>query len=319
MKSTCLVIPLLFAAAILTAPSCAGQNAPPPPAPPGLEVQHDVEMGTGGGRPLLAEIICSATPSTTPRPAVLCIHGGGWSSGTQKEAGWLARGAMLARHGYFVAVIEYRLAKEAKWPAQIEDCKLAVRWLRANAAKYNVDPNHIGCWGGSAGGHLVACLGTMGDVARYEGDGGYSGVSSKVQAVVDYSGPVDFRDGTFGNGSPAVSDQQKKGDAGMAQNFLGKSFQADPALWRDASPISYVQPGDPPFLLVYGDKDAVVSLAQATTFADALKKAGVPVEAIVDKNAGHVMGNVPGGPLPEINMQTLDADVVSFFDKYLKD
>jgi acetyl esterase/lipase len=100
---------------------------------------------------------------------VIVIHGGGWSKGTYKDH----VGINLAMKGYFVANVEYRLSGEAKWPAQIEDCKMAVRWLRANAAKYNIDPNHIGCMGSSAGGHLAACLGTMGDDKKFEGNGGY--------------------------------------------------------------------------------------------------------------------------------------------------
>ena len=113
---------------------------------------------------------------------------GGWIGGTYHWGGIVH----LAQTGYFAASIEYRLDNVAKWPAQIEDCKLAVRWLRANAGKYHVDPNRIGVWGGSAGGHLVLCLGTMAEVKEYEGDVGYPGVSSAVQAVVDYYGPTDL-------------------------------------------------------------------------------------------------------------------------------
>src|SRR6202012_4574115 len=102
-------------------------------------------------------------------------------------------------HGYFLASIEYRLRPKYKWPAQIEDCKLAVRWLRANAAKYHIDPDRIGCWGHSAGGHLVACMGTMDD-PKLEGTGGYPGVSSKVQAVADFDGVEDFT--AYGSGLP---------------------------------------------------------------------------------------------------------------------
>src|SRR5580693_4221442 len=150
-------------------------------------VQHFVVFGKGGNSDLHADI---AWPKdvTGPLPAIIHIHGGGWVGGTY-HGGGIER---LAQEGYFAATIEYRLDNVAKWPAQIQDCKCAVRWLRANAAKYNVDPNRIGVIGESAGGHLVACLDTMDGVKDYEGDGGWTGVSSAVQAVVDYYGPTDF-------------------------------------------------------------------------------------------------------------------------------
>jgi acetyl esterase/lipase len=146
-----------------------------PPVPEGIEVQHDVVIGKGGTQDLHAEI---AYPkgATKPLPAIIYIHGGGWIGGSYKHTSFMK----IATHGYFGASIEYRFSNVAKWPAQIQDCELAVRWLRANAAKYNVDPNRIGAWGDSAGGHLVACLGTMADVKEYQGDGGYPGVSGAV-------------------------------------------------------------------------------------------------------------------------------------------
>src|SRR5476649_877934 len=185
----CLLACLALALPVLLPAQTVTNSTPTPyrPPPEGIVALHDVVFGKGGDRDLHAEI---AYPKDAKGPlaAVIYIHGGGWIAGSQKQAPILE----LAKNGFFAASIEYRLSNVAKWPAQIQDCKLAVRWLRANAAQYHVDPNRIGVWGASAGGHLVTCLGTMADVKAFEGDGGYPGVSSAVQAVVDFYGPTDF-------------------------------------------------------------------------------------------------------------------------------
>ncbi|HEY6170256.1 MAG TPA: alpha/beta hydrolase, partial [Verrucomicrobiae bacterium] len=184
---------LILAFVLATTVSCRPQQE----IPPGIEVLHDVEYGRIGERALHLEIARPKNPPAKPAPAVLWIHGGGWEGGTHKQNGVLA----FAGKGWFAASVEYRLSGEAKWPAQIEDCKLAIRWLRANAAKWNVDPNRIGVWGISAGGHLVACLGTMDERAGFD-VGAHTNFSSRVQAVVDYCGPVEFIEGVGGIVSP---------------------------------------------------------------------------------------------------------------------
>ena len=288
--------------------------APPPlqqsarPAPPNVEFIHDVEIGTGGGRTLHAEIARPKNPPATPMPAVLWIHGGGWSHGSQKGNG----AVLLATKGYFTASIEYRLSDEAKWPAQIEDCKLGVRWLRANAAKYNINPDRIGCWGSSAGGHLVACLGTMDD-PKFEGNGGYPGVSSRVQAVCDFYGPTDFSAGSAG-----IQSATGEKDASALLGLFGAPFKEKPELWKNGSPILYVKPGNPPFLIAHGDKDITVPIAQSENLMTALKKAGVPVELMVVKGGGHDFKAVRGEPPPEPDRKTIHDAVAAFFDKYLK-
>ncbi|MCX7825635.1 MAG: alpha/beta hydrolase, partial [Verrucomicrobiae bacterium] len=198
MKSFRIAVLLLAAATLSDAAEPASQTAArkaPPKArvPEGVEVIADVVIGKGGDRDLHVDIARPKNPPQAPMPAVLWIHGGGWSGGSHKGN----RAMMLATRGYFTASVEYRLSGEAKWPAQIEDCKHAVRWLRANAAKYNVNPDRIGCWGSSAGGHLCAFLGVSGDKPEFEGKGGYAGVSSRVQAVVDYCGPADMTEGSL--------------------------------------------------------------------------------------------------------------------------
>jgi acetyl esterase/lipase len=286
-------------------PSPATNAAPVyPPPPAGIVVLHDVVIGRGGDRDLHAEI-AYPQDATGPLPAVIYIHGGGWSGGSYKDMPVL----QLAKAGYFAASIEYRLSNVAKWPAQIQDCKLGVRWLRANAAKYHVDPNRIGAWGGSAGGHLVACLGTMADVKDYEGDGGYPGVSSAVQAVVDFFGPTDFTD-------PRI-DLYPPSSVRLAEGLFGVSHDQNPELWKSGSPTAYVKAGDPPILIVHGDADQVVPVAQAILFDAALTQAGVPHQLIIVKNGGHGFAPRPGTTIVPGNGE-IDQAVYAFLAKYLK-
>lgn len=313
MKPARLAFLLLLAATVVCFAEAPTQPAAPkrPPkffVPPGVEVIHDVEIGTGGGRTLHAEIARPKNPPPPPLPAVLWIHGGGWSGGSHKgnAAMW------LATKGYFTASIEYRLSGEAKWPAQIEDCKLGVRWLRANAAKYNVNPDRIGCWGSSAGGHLVACLGTMDD-PQFEGTGGCADVNSRVQAVVDFCGPADFTVGSAG-----IQGTTGDRDAQALFGLFGAPFKEKPAAWKQGSPVHYVKAGNPPFLIVHGDKDKTVPHAQSEHLAAALQQAGVPVEFITVKGGGHGMNAAPSDPPAEPDRNALQAAVLAFFDKQLK-
>jgi len=291
--SGCLLLFLTFA---LTAPVLAQTHAPATnaapvyPAPPKGIADLHAEMAW-------------PKDATAPMPAVIYIHGGGWIGGSYKGGPLLH----LAQTGYFAASIEYRLSNVAKWPAQIEDCKLAVRWLRANAAHYHVDPNRIGVWGESAGGHLVTCLGTMADVKDYEGTGGYPGVSSAVQAVVDFYGPTDFT--VHGIYTPEASR--------LTQGLFGVPRDQNPGLWKSGSPIDYVKAGDPPMLLVHGDSDNLVPLAQSTTFDAALTQAGVPHQLLIVKNAGHGFGPKPG-TLIDPTKAGIQKAVDSFLAKYLK-
>jgi acetyl esterase/lipase len=302
--SALLLLVLPFSAAAQT--NAPPFNPPPayPPPPPGVAALHDVVIGKGGGRDLHAEVAYPAN-APGPFPAVIYIHGGGWIGGDYRQAPI----ALLAKSGYFAATIEYRLSREAKWPAQIEDCKLAVRWLRANAAKYHVNPNRIGVWGASAGGHLVACLGTMADEKKYEGDGGYPGVSSAVQAVVDFFGPTDFTNLTPQVYTPAAIK--------FTEEMFGVTHDQDPDLWKSGSPLYYVKAGDPPMLLVHGDSDGLVPLAQSTEFDAALTKAGVPHQFVIVKNADH--GFRPKvGMLIQPSPREITKIVFDFLAKYLK-
>jgi acetyl esterase/lipase len=301
------LVTLLFLLLFPLAFACGQTNSPAISTTPGspqsgIVMLSDVVFGQGGGHDLHADI---AYPrgAATPLPAVIYIHGGGWIGGSYKGGPIV----QLAEAGYFAASIEYRLSNVAKWPAQIEDCKLAVRWLRANAAKYNVDPNRIGVWGESAGGHLVTCLATMADAKEDGGDSGYPGVSSAVQAVVDFYGPVDFV--TPGVYTPMA--------AQITEGLFGTPRDQNPDLWKSGSPLFFVKAGDPPMLLVHGDSDRLVPLAQSTEFDEALTKAGVPHQLLVVKNADHGFKPMPGTTISPSREGIFEA-VHAFFDKYLK-
>lgn len=252
-----------------------------------VSVTPNVEYGKGGGRALKLDIVQPKEQPKHPMAAIIYIHGGGWSGGT-KEAG-LPLCTYLAQRGYFCATIEYRLTGEAIWPAQIEDCKCAVRWMRAHAKEYNIDPNRIGVTGASAGGHLVALLGTSGDAKMLEGKGGWEQYSSRVNAVCDWFGPVDLL-WYYENAKDSVllSDVFKdKAGQDVLSKLVGGPFWERPGLCRQASPLSYVSKDDPPFLIMQGDKDPIVPMVHSQMLDTALTKAGVNSKLIIMKGAGH--------------------------------
>ncbi len=158
--------------------------------PEDVEWVKDVEYGVGGERKLLLDIVRPKHPPAGPMPVLVWVHGGAWLGGDKSSGIW--RLAPYAQKGYFCATISYRLSQVAVFPAQIEDCKCAIRYLRAHARKYNIDADRIGVWGSSAGGHLVAMLGTAAEAKDLEGTGGWKAQPSKVQAVCDWCGPSDL-------------------------------------------------------------------------------------------------------------------------------
>jgi acetyl esterase/lipase len=194
-------------------------------------------------------------------PVIVCIHGGHFGAGRKERCPAVA----LVQDGYAVASIDYRLTSTAPFPAQIEDCKAAVRWLRANASSYHLDPDRIGVWGYSAGGHLAALLGTTGGVPELEGNGDNMQYSSQVQAVCDVAGPTDLL--------PLANLGPKRMSA--IEALLGGPLEKDEAKAVAASPIHYISKDDPPFLIVHGEADRVIPLEQSQRFYEALQKAGV--------------------------------------------
>lgn len=282
----------------------AGTRAYRPPKAT-VETLPNVEIGTVGNKKILAAVFRPKEPSGQLRPAVIFIHGGGWKGGGHYNV----FGAWLAERGYVVASIGYRLSTEAKWPAQIEDCKLAVRWLRANAAKYGVDPNRIGAFGTSAGGHLAACLGTMQDLPELEGTAGWEGVSSRVQAVTAFCPPTDFTAEWLGSEPPP---------AWVAELF-GVPREENPDLWKQASPAQHARAGSPPFLIAHGEDDTHVPFTQGEKLRAALTHAGTPVEWIPIKNGGHDFFVNPSTPESTIEpaRETIMQKVLEFFDRNL--
>jgi acetyl esterase/lipase len=275
--------------------------------PESVEVLHDVEYSRVGGRPLRMEIARPKHPPAEPMPVLLWLHGGGWKEGSHRE-NYLSS---LATNGYFTASIEYRLSGEAKWPAQIEDVKLAVRWLRAHARSFHINPERIGVVGISSGGHLAACLGMMDASAGFDAAGGYTQFSSRVQAVVDLCGPVIFV-------RPVHLSGARTEDAPVLVKLFGGTYRERTAAWHSASPIPHASPDDPPFLIIHGEADKLVSIADSEALVAALQRAGVPVEFIRVKNGGHDLEPAWFWQRAEPRFEELTRRAVEFLDRHLK-
>ena len=240
-------------------------------------VLRDLIYAVQDGKPLALDLYLPPVPGL--RPLVVWVHGGGWYAGSKDHCLALS----LTDRGYAVASINYRLSHEALFPAQIHDCKGAVRWLRAHAAEYELDAGRVGAWGASAGGHLVALLGTSGDVAELEGEvGGNLEQSSQVQAVCDWYGPTDMLQVS---GFPSEIDHDAP-DSAEAKLFGGPIHEKRD-LVRLANPITFIRPAAPPFLIVHGDRDPIVPLHQSEILADALRVAGAQVTFLTVAGAGH--------------------------------
>jgi acetyl esterase/lipase len=251
------------------------------PLPAGVKTLRNLEYGQASGRAMLLDLYLP--PQTNqPRPLIIWIHGGAWLSGSKDNPSPALR---FTGNGYAVAQVGYRLSPEAKFPAQIHDCKAAVRWLRAHAQEYKLDPNKFVAWGASAGGHLVALLGTSGGVADLEGAVNDLKTSSRVQAVVDWFGPTDFL-----HIGDEPSDLAHNGADSPESKLLGGALLENKDKAAKASPITYVGKDAPPFLIMHGDKDRVVPIAQSERLSAALKQAGADVTFVPMKGAGHGFG-----------------------------
>ena len=239
-----------------------------------IEVIRDVVYGAGGETPLLLDL---AMPKTGdgPFPVVVFLHGEGWRAGNRQQMNHFIEG--VARLGYVGVTVEYRLVPSVRFPTPVEDCKAAVRWLRANATKYRMNPEHIGVVGFSAGGHLAAMLGVAAEKDGLEGTGGNPGVSSRVQAVVNFFGPTDF----------TTRDWPRDLETEVLEPFLGGSFADRADIYRKASPISYVTQDAAPFLFFHGSDDRLVPVNQSIRLGEKLKSAGVPAEVNVLAGENH--------------------------------
>lgn len=267
----------------------AGRKATPPE---GILFEPDVVYGRVGDVELMLNL---ALPGQDrgPAPAVLVIHGGAWAGGhrtVHDDLTW-----KFAQRGYVSATISYRLAPKFLFPAQVEDAKCAVRFLRAHAEKYGIIPDRIGAVGMSAGAHLAMMLGTMERSDGFEGEGGWPEHSSKVDAVVSFAGPTDLAAEDFGETS-----------RNLLKQFIGGTRDDKLETYRQASPITYVSAGDAPMLLFQGTRDPLIPNTQAYKMAEALTAAGVRGRVELLLGAGH------GWPSPELE-RTME-QMFQFFD-----
>ncbi|MBD3275631.1 MAG: prolyl oligopeptidase family serine peptidase [Candidatus Marinimicrobia bacterium] len=282
--------------AVLTFFSFAAAQEPPE-LPEGYVMQRDLVYHQTDSRDLKLDIYYSRE-SPEPLPLVILVHGGAWRAGSKDGVG-LNSG--LINKGYAVAAINYRLSQEAIFPAQIIDCKVALRYLRAHAKEFNINPRRFGAMGWSAGGHLVALLGTAEDHPDWE-QGDHLEYSSRVQAVADFYGPTDFLrmndiEGTIDHDAPDSPESQ----------LIGGPIQENKKKVRAANPITYAAPYNPPFLILHGKEDRTVPPNQSKLLHQALQKAGVESRLILIDSAGH------GGE----RFRKYQPKVNAFFDEHL--
>ncbi len=281
----------------LSPPVLAQKPKPGPAIPAGVSFEQNVEYANPDGQHLQLDL-ARPRDGDGPFPAVLCIHGGGFRAGSR--AGYVGLCLRLAEKGYVAVTVDYRLAPKYPFPAAIHDTKEAVRWLRANAAKYHIDPNRIGVTGGSAGGHLAQFLGVTADVKEFEGDGGHRDQSSRVACVVNYYGPSDFTR-SYGKSVDAAE---------VLPLFLGGDLQKARRRHVLASPLYWVTPHAAPTLCVHGTKDTYVAYEQATWIVERLKAAEVEAELLTLEGAGHGFKGA--------DADKADKALFAFFDKHLK-
>jgi acetyl esterase/lipase len=271
-----------------------------------IVIEEGITYGKAGNTELILDL--ARPQGEGPFPAIVFIHGGGWSGGNRQAY----RGQIqeAAKRGYVAATISYRLMQfdQAKketttatpiFPAQIHDAKAAIRWVRAHAKKYHVDPDRIGVTGGSAGGHLSLLVGLTDPSSGLEGDSGNPDQSSRVQAVVNVFGPTDM-----------ASCYEKSSVAWIFRLFLGGTPDEAAERYKAASPLTYVSKDDPPVLTLHGDMDALVPVEQARMLDERMKAVGAPHTLMVFERQGHGFGGEHGKKSAEATW--------AFFDQHLK-
>jgi acetyl esterase/lipase len=283
---------------LLLSASLAGADEPQAPEalPKGVAVTRDLAYVPDGHARQKLDLYLPEQKPDAPLPVIVWIHGGAWRQDDKAPT----PAVPFVTRRYALASINYRLSQDAKFPAQIHDCKAAIRWLRAHARDYDLDPERIGVWGISAGGHLAALLGTAGGVKSLEGTAGNLDQSSRVQAVSDWFGPIDFLH--MGPSHDSFYSPESE--------LLGGPVQENNQAAIRASPLTYLTKDAPPFLIEHGDKDDSVPIGQGEAFAAALQQAGVAVTFHRAKGLGH------GGP-EFFNAENV-ALLRKFFDEHLK-
>lgn len=294
----------ILGATMLVAIAVANPNAAAPAspkAPDGVILHRDLAYVQEGHSRQKLDLYLPEN-GAGPLPVIVWVHGGGWAAGSKDECG----AKRFAQKGYAVASIGYRLSGDAIFPAQIEDCKAAIRWLRAHAKDYRLDPERFAAWGSSAGGHLVALLGTSGDAKEFD-VGAHLDQSSRVQAVCDFYGPTDLLQ--MDAHAPPGARLKHNAPQSPESRLIGGPIQQNKEKAARANPIAYISKSAPPFLIVHGSEDATVPLHQSQLLYDALKSAGARVRFHTLEGAGHGIGF--GGP-------ELEAMLNGFFERHLK-
>ncbi len=300
---------IIACCALVFVTECWAQKpAPQRTVPPqGFAAEYDVPYVPDGDAAQSLDIYYPEKSADKPLPLLVWIHGGGWSGGSKTQVPYLNQ----LQRGYVVASVEYRFSQQAKFPAQIQDCQAAIRWLRANASKYNLDPSRVGVGGASAGGHLAALVGTSGGQQVFPAIGGNQDQSDQVQAVCDIYGPTDF----WTVVSQADEDENVKNvfhwnNGDPYSRLIDAKLGEDKQKCLAVSPVHYVSKKCPPFLILHGDHDTLVPYAQSVELSDLLTKAGVEVTLQRLPGAGH------GGPA--FGLPAVGQLVNAFFDKHLK-
>jgi acetyl esterase/lipase len=259
----------------------------------------DVTYCTYDGVDSKMDIYFPIKTNENPSPVLIYVHGGAWITGNKDTTEGLNDISELLSRDYIIAVVNYRLAPNYKFPAQIEDVKCAVRYLRANAVKYGIDSENIGAWGDSSGGHLVALLALTNETDGFD-IGQYTNYSSSIEVAVDYYGPTNITDPNFYNiYSLALQDI-----FGSYENMV------------NASPVKYVSKNSPPFLIFQGDKDMIVFQSQSEGLYEKLIENNVTAKLVIVKNANHGFISLGGSISP--TRKEITTMVADFFDKYLK-
>lgn len=254
------------------------------------------------GEDLIFDLSYPNDLGTEPLPLVVYVHGGAWTMGDRRGGAGVVFKSALLEAGYVYATIDYRLAPDDIFPAQIEDVKCAIRYFRANADALGIDPDRIAALGGSAGGHLVTLLGLTAEQDLWESEGDYQGISCGVAAVVDMFGPTDLR--------PIANPLYR----GTYEDVFGEAVYSDDAMWA-FSPLAYVSKNAPPFLILHGDADQTVRLHHSEDLQAALEGVGVPVELVVVSAGGHSNALFNEGASPGLG--ELTEILLGFLETYL--
>lgn len=262
---------LLIATLTFSSHALAQRVSAPAKPPATLKAEFDLMYGKTPEQELKLDIYRPKSDSVLP--ACVLVHGGGWIGGDKER--FRALGFALAEKGYVVANVEYRLAGAAKYPAAVQDCSLAVRWVRANAARFGLDPQRIGAWGGSAGGHLVGLIAAAPE--RFL-TAELKDISAAVQATCIMAGPTDLTNATF------VESLRKAKEKSNSHTWFGRLYDNAPELYRDASPITHFSKATGPILFLTGDLD---NPTRDQAAIEKLKSLGVPTQQTILKDAKH--------------------------------